>query len=128
MAYVNDPIGDFLTRIRNAQAARRHSCKAPLSRIKKELAELMQREGWIEGFEVLGEAPKQTIEVRFVPGKRLELKRVSKPGQRIYTKSSELRPVMRGYGQAILTTSAGLMTDKEARTKKVGGEVLCTIS
>lgn len=128
MAYVNDPIGDFLTRMRNAQAARRHSCRAPLSRIKLELCELMVREGWLEKVEVIGEAPKQDIEVTFVPGKKLTLARVSKPGRRTYAKSAELRPILRGYGQAILTTSQGLMTDAEARKKKIGGEVLCTVA
>lgn len=128
MTYVNDPIGDLLTRIRNAQAARRHSCKAPLSRLKRELCELLVREGYLQKVEVLGEAPKQDIQVTFVPGKMLTLKRISKPGRRMYTKSAELVPVLRGYGSAILTTSQGLMTDAEARKKKVGGEVLCTIA
>lgn len=128
MTYVNDPIGDFLTRMRNAQAARRSFCRAPLSRIKLELCHLMVREGWLEKVEVVGEAPKQDIEVTFVPGKKLTLSRVSKPGRRTYAKSADLRPILRGYGQAVLTTSQGLMTDAEARKKKVGGEVLCTIA
>lgn len=128
MAYVNDPIGDFLTRMRNAQGARKHSCKVPHSRLKLELCEILKREGWIAEFEVMGEAPKQSIEVTFVDGKTLLLERVSRPGQRIYSKAVDLKPVQRGYGHAILTTSQGLMTDKEARQKKIGGEVLCTIA
>lgn len=128
MSYVNDPIGDLLTRMRNAQSARRHSCRAPLSRIKLELCELLKREGWIESVEVLGDAPKQELQVTFVPGKTLLLKRVSTPGRRQYAKSAELKPVLRGYGHAILTTSQGLMTDVEARKKKVGGEILCTVA
>lgn len=128
MSHMNDPIGDFLTRMRNAQNARKHTCTAPLSRIKRELCELMVREGWLEKVEVIGEAPKQQIEVTFVPGKKLTLARVSKPGRRTYAKSADLRPVFRGYGQAILTTSQGLMTDAEARKKKLGGEVLCTVA
>jgi small subunit ribosomal protein S8 len=128
MTYVNDPIGDFLTRMRNAQGARRATCSAPWSRMKQDLAELLKKEGWLESFEVKGEVPKQEIEVTFVDGKTLELKRVSKPGRRVYAGFEDLKPILRGYGIAILTTSQGLMTDVEARQKKVGGEVLCTIS
>lgn len=128
MTYVTDPIGDLLTRIRNAQSARRGACKAPHSRIKQELCELLVREGWIEKVTVLGEVPKQELEVTFVPGKKLILERISKPGRRFYAKSIELMPVLRGYGHAILTTSQGLMTDAEARKKKIGGEVLCTVA
>lgn len=128
MTYVNDPIGDILTRMRNAQAARKHTCRAPLSRIKLELCELMVREGWLEKVQVVGEAPKQDVEVTFVPGKKLVLERISKPGRRTYAKSADLRPILRGFGQAILTTSQGLMTDTEARKNKVGGEVLCTVA
>lgn len=129
MSPVNDPIGDLLTRIRNAQHARRNSCRAPWSRIKEQLCELLRRDGWIENVEVIGETPKQEIEVTFNASKPpLTLKRVSKPGRRNYTGSSDLRPVLGGYGVMILTTSQGILTDREARAKKVGGEVLCTIS
>ena len=128
MTFVTDPIGDLLTRIRNAQAARSHSCSAPLSRMKKELCELLKREGFLDKVEVTGEAPKQSIKVTFVPGKTLELKRMSKPGRRLYSAAADLKPVLRGYGIAVLTTSEGLMTDKQARKKKIGGEVLCTIA
>ncbi len=128
MSFVNDPIGDFLTRMRNAQAARRKTCRAPLSRLKKELCDLLVREGWLQSVEVLGDAPKQEIEVTFVAGKTLTLTRKSTPGRRLYARVQDLHPVLRGYGQAILTTSQGLMTDEEARTKKVGGELLCTVS
>lgn len=128
MSPVTDPIGDLLTRIRNAQAARRARCTAPWSKIKLELCELLRREGWIAAVEVTGEEPKQELLLSFVPGKTLQLKRESKPGRRLYAKSSELRPVLRGYGIAVLTTSQGLLTDKEARKRKIGGEVLCTIA
>lgn len=128
MTYVNDPIGDLLTRIRNAQAARRKSTTAPWSRIKQELCELLKREGWIDAVNVIGESPKQQLEVVFTPGKVLQLSRVSKPGRRIYGKAAALRPVLRGYGMAVLTTSEGLLTDREARKRKIGGEVLCTIA
>ena len=126
---VTDPIGDLLTRMRNAQHARRRACRAPWSRIKQELCELLRREGWIASVEVLGEAPKQELEVTFHPEKSaLSLKRMSTPGQRCYAGFSQLKPVLRGFGIAVLTTSRGLLTDKEARKQKVGGEVLCTIS
>lgn len=128
MTYVTDPIGDLLTRMRNAQAARRKNCSAPLSRLKLELCELLKREGWLEKVEVIGEAPKQDVRVTFVEGKKLLLKRVSTPGRRHYAKSTDLMPILRGYGQAILTTSQGLMTDGEARKKNIGGEILCTIA
>jgi small subunit ribosomal protein S8 len=128
MSFVNDPIGDFLTRMRNAQAARRKTCRAPLSRMKKELSELMVREGWLQKVEILGDAPKQELEVTFVPGKTLTLERKSTPGRRLYARVDDLQPVLRGYGQAILTTSQGLMTDEQARTKKIGGELLCTVA
>lgn len=128
MTYVTDPIGDLLTRMRNAQAARRTHCRAPLSRMKKELCELLAKEGWIEKVEVLGDAPKQELEITFIPGKTLTLERISTPGRRSYAKYIELRPVLRGHGQAILTTSKGLMTDAQARKQKMGGEVLCTVA
>ena len=128
MSIVNDPIGDLPTRMRNAQSGRKASCRAPWSRIKQELCELMKREGLLEQVDIVGEEPKRDIEVTFIPGRTLALKRVSTPGQRQYRKSSELRPVLRGFGIAIITTSEGLITDKEARKRKLGGEILCTVS
>ncbi len=128
MVLVNDPIGDMLTRLRNAQGARKDMCLVPLSRIKKELAELLKKEGWVQDVAVSGDAPKQWLEISFVPGKTLTLKRVSTPGRRVYQRSATLKPILRGYGIAVLTTSKGLMTDAQARKEKVGGEVLCLIS
>jgi small subunit ribosomal protein S8 len=129
MVVVNDPIGDLLTRIRNAQSARRESATAPWSRMKEALCNVLKREGWIQDIVIHGEDPKKTIEVVFAPEKsKLELKRISTPGRRVYAKYAELKPVLRGYGIAIVTTSQGLMTDAEARAKKLGGEVLCTIA
>ena len=128
MTYVTDPIGDLLTRMRNAQSARRMTCSAPWSRIKQELCELLKKEGWLEDVRVAGEDPKRSLEVVFLPEKRLELQRVSKPGRRMYAQAKQLKPVLRGYGVAILTTSEGLMTDGEARKRKIGGEVLCTVA
>ncbi len=128
MSIVNDPIGDLLTRLRNAQSARKSFCRIPWSRIKQELCELLKREGLVESVEVVGDAPFQEIEVTFVLGKTLTLKRESTPGRRMYKKASELKPVLRGFGLAVITTSEGLLTDTEARKRKIGGEVLCTIS
>ena len=128
MSYVNDPIGDLLTRMRNAQDARKATCSAPHSKMKLQLCELLKKEGWIADVKVTGEAPKQDIEITFDPEKKLLLSRVSKPGRRVYAKSEELKPILRGYGIAVLTTSEGIMTDADARRKKIGGEVLCTIA
>ncbi len=127
MSHMNDPIGDFLTRMRNAQRARRETCKAPFSKLKLALAELLKREGYLSDVAVIGEEPKTEIEVTFVAGKEVDFKRMSTPGRRMYAGNEDLRPVLRGYGIAVLTTSQGLMTDIEARSKKVGGEVLCTV-
>ncbi len=128
MTYVNDPIGDMLTRLRNAQSARNSMCRIPHSNLRKALAEVLKDQQWIQDVSVMGEGTKKEIIVTFIPGKTLTLSRVSKPGRRVYSKSTDLKPVLRGYGVAILTTSQGLMTDKDAKLKKLGGEVLCTIS
>ena len=128
MVLLSDPIGDLLTRMRNAQHARRSECRAPWSRIKQDLLELMKREGYVEDVRVEGDAPKQEVVVTFIQGKPLTLSRVSTPGRRVYRGTSELVPVLQGHGLAVLTTSQGLLTDKDARQKNIGGEVLCTIS
>lgn len=128
MPILSDPIADLLTRIRNAQAARSISCRAPWSRIKQQLLELLKRDGWIADVRVCGEVPKQELEVLFQEGKTLSLSRVSKPGRRVYMQSRDMKSVLSGYGCSILTTSQGLMNDSEARKRGLGGEVLCTIS
>ena len=129
MSPVTDPIGDLLTRIRNAQAAGRTQCRASWSKIQQQLADLLVREGWLQSVEVEGEAPKQEMCVTFRTDREpLALKRVSKPGRRIYRSVDELRPVEHGFGIAVLTTSQGLLTDREARQKGIGGELLCTVS
>ena len=129
MTYVTDPIGDLLTRMRNAQKAGHSTCSAPLSKIKLQLLELLKKEEWIADVHVIGEAPKQDIEVTFHADKpAIEFKRISKPGRRAYMGVAELKPILQGVGMAVLTTSQGLMTDKQAREKKIGGEVLCTIA
>ncbi|MDA1209057.1 MAG: 30S ribosomal protein S8 [bacterium] len=129
MTYVTDPIGDFLTRMRNAQAVNKRECRAPHSRMKVELSALLKKEGWITDYREEGEVPKKEVIVVFAADKpRLTLSRESKPGRRLYKGYQDLHPVLNGFGAAILSTSKGMMTDKQAREKHLGGEVLCTIS
>lgn len=129
MTYVNDPIGDLLTRIRNAQHARHNSCLAPYSRLKEELLKAMKTDGWITEVKKVGENPKFELEVTFADDKPgLELTRVSKPGRRVYEKSADIKPVLNGFGSAFISTSQGVMTDKQARSENMGGELLCTIA
>ena len=129
MTYVTDPIGDLLTRMRNAQRVRHTECEIPWSRLKEQLCEILRDNGWIADVRTIGEDLGKKLQITFAEDKPLlELKRISKPGRRVYKGVEELRPVLRGFGMAILTTSQGLMSDKDARGKKIGGEVLCTIS
>ena len=129
MTYVTDPIGDLLTRIRNAQRVRHTECSAPWSRVKQNLCEILKEEGWIADVRVEGEGTTKAIEVVFDETKpNLELKRISKPGRRVYESVKTLKPVLNGYGMAILTTSQGIMSDRQAREKGIGGEILCTVS
>jgi len=129
MSPVTDPIGDLLTRMRNAQSVQHDSCLAPWSRTKQNLCEILKREKWIADVQVLGEDPKKQLEVTFSEEKPpLTLQRVSKPGRRVYKNAQELQPHLRGYGTVILTTSQGLLTDAQAREKGVGGEILCTVA
>ncbi len=125
---LNDPIGDMLTRMRNAQHARRASCSFPWSKIKQGVCEILRDKEYIESVSIDGDAPKQIITVTFLPEKTLDLKRRSKPGRRSYAGKTALKPVLRGYGIAILSTSRGLMTDVDAKKQGIGGEVLCTVS
>ena len=126
---VTDPIADLLTRIRNAQHGRRTSCAAPFSKLNHKICEVLQREGYLSEVGTEGEGIRKQLVVEFNQEQpKLELKRVSKPGRRVYMGKGELKPVLRGFGIAVVTTSQGVMTDKEARKKGVGGEVLCTVS
>lgn len=128
MPLLNDPIGDLLTRMRNAQHAGKPSCSAPWSKIKEQLCMLLVKEKRIAVAEVEGEGKEKEIVVTFLPeAQPLVLKRVSKPGRRVYTSIKDTFPVLRGFGIAVLTTSQGLLTDREARKKNIGGEILCTI-
>jgi small subunit ribosomal protein S8 len=132
MAYTTDPVADLLTRIRNANSAHHDSLEIGGSKIKVEICKILQREGFIKGFEVVKDPKQDVLKVFLKYGSRREkvitnLKRISKPGLRVYAGRDNLPRVLRGLGIAILTTSHGLMTDKEARRKGIGGEVLCHV-
>ncbi|MBU6233259.1 MAG: 30S ribosomal protein S8 [Acidobacteria bacterium] len=131
---MTDPIADMLTRIRNANSAQFDSVKMPGSKLKTSLAQILEREGYIAGFSITENAPKPgtTLEVRlkYTADRRRSiagLKRVSTPGLRIYKKSTEMPKVLGGVGVAVVSTSRGLMTDREARKANLGGEVLCYV-
>jgi len=131
---LSDPIADMLTRIRNANERYLEEVRLPSSKMKEEIARILAEEGFIKGYEVLEEGPKRTL-VLFLKykGKRGKervitgLERVSKPSRRVYVGKDELRPVLSGMGIAILSTSQGIMTDKEARKRGIGGELLCKV-
>ena len=132
MAYTTDPVADLLTRIRNANSAFHDSLEISGSKIKLEIVKILQREGFIKGFEIVKDPKQDTIKVFLKYGPKREkvitnLKRVSKPGLRVYTGHEKLPRVLRGLGIAIVTTSQGVMTDREARQKGIGGEVLCYV-
>lgn len=130
---VNDTIGDMLTRIRNANLARHQTTEVPATRITRNLAQVLQNEGFIQGFEESGEGVKRHLVIALkYRGKQRQpiitaLKRVSKPGLRVYSNRRDLPRVLGGIGIAIVSTSSGIMTDREARRSGVGGEVLCYI-
>jgi small subunit ribosomal protein S8 len=127
---MQDPIADLLTRVRNAQQARHASVSMPSSKLKVAICEVLKREGYIESFQVDGEAkPTLTVELRYYQGRPVieEIKRISRPGLRAYKGASGLPRVRDGYGVSIVSTSKGVMTDREAKAQGFGGEVLCTV-
>jgi len=129
---VTDTIADMLTRIRNANGMRYHEVSVPASNLKVSLAKILKDEGFIEDYKVVNDNVQGTIELTLKYGQNKErvitgLKRISKPGLRVYAKASEVPKVLNGLGIAIISTSRGVMTDKEARKQKLGGEVLCYI-
>lgn len=129
---MSDPIADMLTRIRNANIVRHETVEIPSSKIKRQIAELLKREGFIRDAEYVEDNTQGIIRLFLKYGPNNErvitgLKRISKPGLRVYTKSQEIPRVLGGLGVAIISTSGGLMTDKEARQTKAGGEVLCYV-
>ena len=131
---MTDPIADMLTRIRNANVAMHDEVNMPASKQKKALAEILQREGYISGFAIApsrqGPGEVLTITMKYSDERARTisgLKRVSKPGLRIYAKADRVPRVLGGLGVAVLSTSQGLLTDREARTRNVGGEILCYV-
>jgi small subunit ribosomal protein S8 len=131
---MTDPIADMLTRIRNANSAMFDSVKMPNSKLKENLAKVLEREGFIAGYsvETVDGKPGTTlsIDLKYSEDRKrtiIGIKRVSKPGLRIYKKSDQMPKVLGGVGVAVVSTSAGLMTDREARKQKLGGEVLCYV-
>ena len=129
---MTDPVADMLTRIRNANIAGHDFVDIPASKIKKNIAEILVKEGYIKGFEVV-EGEKQDfirVEMKYAAGKTrviTGIKRISKPGLKVYAKAAEVPKVLGGLGIAIISTSSGLITDKEARKLGVGGEVVCYV-
>jgi|SRR5215204_4756759 small subunit ribosomal protein S8 len=129
---VNDPIADFLTRIRNAHMAKHETVEIPHSKLKRELARILKEEGYINDFSERGSGAEAriVIELKYGPdGQRAitGLRRMSRPGRRVYRKQSNIPRVLDGLGVAILSTSRGILTDHAARRMGVGGEVLCFV-
>jgi len=129
---ITDPIADMLTRIRNANSSKHESVNVPASKLKIEIAKILDQEGYINGYEVIEDNIQGMIKInlKYGPGKQkviTGLKRVSKPGLRVYASNENLPKVLKGLGIAIISTSKGIMTDKEARKLNVGGEVLAFV-
>lgn len=129
---ITDSIADMLTRIRNANSAKHDTVQIPASNMKKAIAQILVDEGYVKSFKVIDDGKQGMIEIalKYGPNKSqviTGLRRVSKPGLRIYTNCEEMPKVMKGLGVAILSTSKGVMTDKDARKANVGGEVLAFI-
>lgn len=129
---VTDPIADMLTRIRNANRQKHNSVNIPASKMKKAIAEILLNEGFIKSFEVLDDNVQGTIKIELKYSKQNErvikgLKRISKPSLKIYSKVNEIPNVLGGLGVALISTSKGLVTDKQARKLGVGGEVVCYV-
>jgi small subunit ribosomal protein S8 len=131
---MSDPLGDMLTRIRNGQQARKNVVSTPGSRMRSNVLEVLKREGYIRGFSKLDSeqtvnASELSIELKYYEGEPVirEIKRVSKPGRRVYSKINDLPRVFNGLGISIISTPQGVMSDNEARAANVGGEVLCQV-
>ena len=129
---MTDPISDMLTRIRNGQKARKVSVSMPASNAKKAVARVLKDEGYITDYSVSGEgaAMELSVELKYFEGTPVieSIKRTSRPGLRIYRGKEDLPQVLGGLGVAIVSTSAGVMSDREAREKGIGGEVICIVS
>ena len=129
---VSDPIADMLTRVRNGAKARFNSVDVPGSKLKTEIAKILKDEGFIKNYKFLKDGKQGILRIylKYGPGQSevvYGLKRISKPGRRVYVKSGEIKPVYNGMGISILSTSRGIMSDKKARKENVGGEILCNV-
>lgn len=129
---MTDPVADMLTRIRNANSAGHPKVDIPASKLKKSIAEILLNEGFISGYDIIDENAQGTIRVKLKYGADKEkviigIKRISKPGLKVYAKAEQVPKVLGGLGVAIISTSKGLMGDKEARNLGVGGEVICYV-
>lgn len=128
----NDPLSDLVTRIRNGQAARLSAIKSPASKLRTNLLEVLKREGYIRDYAVTQQGngiAELTVELKYSEGQPVikEIKRVSKPGRRVYTQVKDVPRVYNGLGISILSTPRGVLSDKEAREANVGGEILCRV-
>ncbi len=129
---MTDPIADMLTRIRNANTVGHETVDIPASKMKKAIAEILTEEGYINGFDVIENGAQGTIKVQMKYGANKEkvisgIKKISKPGLKVYAKANEIPKVLGGLGIAIISTSNGIISDKEARKLNVGGEVICYV-
>ncbi|HQS57317.1 MAG: 30S ribosomal protein S8 [Gallionellales bacterium 35-53-114] len=129
---MSDPIADMLTRIRNAQMAEKVTVAMPSSKLKVALAKVLQDEGYVDGFKIVNDNGKPTLEIglKYYADRPVieKIQRVSRPGLRVYKGSEAIPQVMNGLGVAIVSTSKGLMTDRKARANGIGGEVLCIVA
>ena len=129
---MTDPIADMLTRIRNANTVKHETVDVPASNMKKELARILLEEGFIRGYDVIEDGKQGIIRIQLKYGQTGErvitgLKRISKPGMRVYADKHEVPRVLNGLGISIISTSKGILTDKQARKENVGGEVICYV-
>ena len=129
---MTDPIADMLTRIRNAVRVERPHVDMPLSKVKRGLAEVLKREGYIWDWEEIEAAPASSLRIHLKYGPNGErvirhVRRISKPGRRVYSGATKLKPVLNGLGICVISTSRGVISDREARRRNLGGEVLCEI-
>ena len=129
---VTDPIADMLTRIRNGVKAKFNSIDVPGSKLKTEIAKILKEEGFIKNYKFLKDGKQGILRIylKYGPGQSAVvygLKRISKPGRRVYVKSDGIKPVYNGMGISILSTSRGIITDKKARKENIGGEILCDV-
>ena len=129
---MTDPIADILTRIRNANTVKHETVDVPASNIKKEIVRILLEEGFVRGYDVIEDEKQGIIRIQLKYGQAGEkviqgIKRISKPGMRVYTNAHEIPKVLNGLGIAIISTSKGILTDKQARKENVGGEVICYV-